>query len=55
MSEADPRTAATIIRQFEKLNQIKHQLVKAGLISADATPAAILAKLREVVPIDLFK
>ena len=55
MPDPDARTAATLIRQWEKLQSIKHNLIKAGLLSGDATPAAILAKLREVVPADLFR
>jgi len=55
MPEPDGRTAATLIRQWEKLESIKHKLIKLGLLSGDATPAALLAKLREVVPADLFR
>lgn len=55
MAAPDERTAATLIRQWEKLNAIKNSLIKAGLLTGDATPAAVLAKLREVVPADLFK
>jgi len=55
MPAPDERTAATLIRQWEKLNAIKNSLIKAGLLTGDATPAAVLQKLREVVPADLFK
>ena len=50
----DTRTPAQLFRQYEKIEQVKRQLVKAGLIAGDATPAAIIAKLREVVTPDLF-
>jgi len=55
MPTADERTAATVIRQWEKLNAIKNSLIKAGVLSGDATPAQILEKLRVLVPPDLFK
>ena len=51
----DERSAANVIRQYEKLNAIKNQLIKQGLLDGNATPAMVLAKLREVVPADLFK
>lgn len=50
----DVRTPQQILRQWEKLEQVKRQLVKAGLLNGDATPAMILAKLRELVPPDIF-
>jgi len=55
MPEPDARTANTIIRQWEKLESIKHKLIKAGMLSGDAAPAAIIAKLRETIPADLFR
>lgn len=50
----DGRTAAQLFRQWTLLQQTKKQLVEAGLLNGDATPAMILQKLREVLPIDLM-
>ena len=50
----DTRTVSQTIRQWEKVEQIKRSLVKAGLLSGDATPAQVLAKVREVISADLF-
>ena len=50
----DQRTTSQTIRQWEKVEQIKRSLVKAGLLSGDATPAIVLAKVREVISADLF-
>lgn len=51
---SDQRTTALVMRQWEKLEQIKRNLIKQGLLNGDATPAAVVAKLREVIPPDLF-
>jgi len=50
----DMRTTAQVLRQWDKLEQIKRQLVKQGLVAGDATPAAVIAKVREVITPDLF-
>lgn len=51
---ADNRTMQTVIRQWQQLEQIKSRLVRAGLLSADATPQQVEQVLRQVVPADLF-
>lgn len=50
----DKRTANQVLRQWDKLEQLKRQLVRAGLAAGDATPAQIIAKVREVIPPDVF-
>lgn len=53
-AQPDERTTAQVLRQWDKLEQIKRQLVKQGLLAGDATPAAVVAKVREVVTADVF-
>ena len=53
-NNTDKRTTSQTIRQWEKVEQIKRSLVKAGLLSGDATPSQVLAKVREVISCDLF-
>jgi len=50
----DKRTANQVLRQWDKLEQLKRQLVRAGLAAGDATPAQIIAKVREIIPPDIF-
>ena len=50
----DKRNAATVIRQYDLLQKIKRDLVKQGLLNGDATPAEIIAKLKLVVPQELW-
>lgn len=55
---ADPTTpvsTTSLLRGWERLNTIKNQLVKAGLLNGDATPQMVLAKLHEVVPAEVLK
>jgi hypothetical protein len=48
-------STTSLLRGWERLNTIKNQLVKAGLLNGDATPALVLQKLREVVPAEVIK
>lgn len=50
----DPRTAAKLIRQYEKIQSIKNNLIKQGLLTGDATPQQILVALRSLIPAELF-
>lgn len=50
----DERAAGTLLRQWERINSVRSQMVKAGLIDGDATPAQVLARLREILPIDVM-
>jgi len=50
----DTRTAAKLIRQYEKLQSIKSNLIKQGLLTGDATPAQILQALRNLIPQEIF-
>jgi len=55
MAGPDIRTANQVMRQWDKLEQIKRGLVKQGLLNGDATPAMVIAKIRELVPAELFE
>lgn len=50
----DKRNAATLIRQYELIQKIKRELVKAGQLNGNATPGDIIEKLRLVVPQELW-
>ena len=50
----DVRSASQCVKQWEKVEQIKRALVRQGLLTGDATPAMVLAKIREVIAADLF-
>jgi len=55
MADTDQISTSKLLRGWERLNTIKNQLVKAGMLNGDATPAQVLAKLREIVPAELIK
>jgi len=55
MATPEQISTTSLLRGWERLNTIKNQLVKAGLINGDATPALVLAKLKEVVPPEVIK
>lgn len=55
---ADPSGSSPtskLLRGWERISSIKNQLVKAGLLNGDATPAQVIAKLNEIVPEELKK
>jgi len=54
MPEQASSDPTKLLRAWERLNTIKTQLVKSGLLNGDATPAQVLAKLKEVVPPELM-
>lgn len=53
-SYRDLRTNLMVLRQFEKVEQIKRRMIKAGLLRPDATPAEVVEAMRAAVPPDLF-
>lgn len=53
MAEQQSTDPTKLLRAWERLNTIKLAMVKAGLLNGDATPAQVMAKLREVVPTEL--
>jgi len=53
-AETDVRSAAQCVKQWEKIEQIKRALVRQALLNGDATPAMVIAKIRDVIPADLF-
>jgi len=54
-AETDIRSASQCVKQWEKIEQIKRALVRQALLNGDATPAMVIAKIREVIPADLFQ
>jgi len=50
----DDRTAQRVLRQWEKLQTVKNQLIKQGLLDGNATPTMVIDKLRSLIPADLF-
>lgn len=54
MPPEDKRNAAQLLRQWDRLDSVKKQLVKAGLATGDATPAQILDAIRKAIPQELF-
>lgn len=50
----DKRSNREVMRQYDRLRLIKSQLVKAGALNGDATPAMVLAELRSQIPSDLL-
>lgn len=51
---ADTRTMQQVVTQFRKVQELKRALVKAGTLNGDATPAQVLAAIRNQIPPDLF-
>lgn len=51
---SDTRSTAELFKQWRKLAEVQRNLMKNGLLSANATPAEVIAKLREVVPPEIF-
>lgn len=54
LQEGDKRSTATLFRQFEKLENVKHKLIKLGILSGDATPAQVIEQLRRLLPPDIM-
>jgi len=55
MSETeDKRTTSQLLRQFDRLEAAKAKLVKAGVVTGDASPQTVIAKLRQIIPADLL-
>jgi hypothetical protein len=55
MSENEQASTKALLRGWERMNTIKNQLVKAGLLNGDATPAMVLEKLKQIVPPEVIK
>lgn len=51
---ADNRTAATLVRQYDQLEKIKRNLIRQGQLHGNATPQAVVEKLREIIPPGLW-
>ncbi len=54
MADADSRTLANVIRQYQQLEAIKNRLVRNGVLNADASVEEVEAALRKMIPADLF-
>lgn len=50
----DTRSTAELFKQWRKLMEVQRTLTKNGLLSANATPEQVVAKLRETIPADIF-
>jgi len=50
----DTRSTQQVFTQWRKLQEIKRTMVKEGTLNGDASPAQVIAKLREQIPPDLF-
>lgn len=53
-TNGDTRSTTELFKQWRKLAEVQRNLTKNGLLSANATPAEVIAKLREVIPPDVF-
>jgi hypothetical protein len=53
-ANGDTRSTAELFKQWRKLAEVQRNLTKNGLLSANATPAEVISKLREVIPPDVF-
>lgn len=54
MAESEQPSTSKLLRAWERLSVIKNQLVKQGLLNGDATPAAVLEKLKQVIPTEML-
>lgn len=52
--QTDNRTAAQLLRQHEKLNKVRAQLIRMGLINGDAKAEDVIGCLRSQIPADMF-
>jgi hypothetical protein len=48
----DKRNLSQLVRQFQLLEGVKNRLVRAGVLSADATTDQVEAALRTLIPAD---
>jgi hypothetical protein len=54
INNGDNRSTTELFKQWRKLSEVQRNLTKNGLLSANATPSEVIAKLREVIPPDVF-
>lgn len=50
----DTRSVTQLFKEWRKLAEVQRNLTKNGLISANATPAEVIGKLRQVIPPETF-
>lgn len=50
----DDRTPRDLMRQWERLNVVKNQLIKQGLLNGDAKATDVVRVLRQEIPAELF-
>lgn len=50
----DERTFKQVYRDWECLLRVKREMVKSGILNADATPDQVIQRMREVVRPELF-
>lgn len=51
---ADKRTPREVMRQWETLSKVRRELVRGGMLNADATPTQVIEQLRQMMPPDIF-
>ncbi len=49
-----PRTNAQLMTQWRKIQEVKRQLIKEGIVNGDATPTQVIAAIEHAIPEDLF-
>lgn len=54
IQNGDTRSTTELFKQWRKLAEVQRNLTKNGLLSANATPAEVIAKLRDVIPAEIF-
>jgi hypothetical protein len=50
----DARTNSDLLTQWRKLQEIRRQLIRDGLLTAESKPDEVLATLRRILPADLM-
>jgi len=53
-NNGDNRSVSQLFKEWRKLAEVQRNLTKNGLLNGNATPAEVIAKLREVIPPDVF-
>ena len=50
----DRRPAVVLLKQWREFSYVRQQLVKQGLVAADATPVETLEAIRRLLPMTMF-
>ena len=52
--EKKARTNAQLMTQWRKVQEVKRQLMKEGIVNGDASPTQVIAAIAAAIPEDLF-